>query len=91
MNQEEIFGSSQPFGAELAFPDVSLKSHLSSRINSGETYPDLRAGGFGEGAIAKTHNFTLLLSYNLQFFCPLVFSFKMPKIGAPRWLSQLSV
>lgn len=26
----------------LVFPDVSLKSRLTSRINIGETYPDLR-------------------------------------------------
>lgn len=46
-----------------------LKSHLSSRINSGQTYPDLGGGGLsGECTVDKTHSFTLFLNYNVEVF-----------------------
>lgn len=35
-------------GETLVFPDVSLKSHLSSRIDTRETFPDWKLGEFGE-------------------------------------------
>lgn len=57
----------------LVFPDVSLKSHLSSRIDIGQTYPDWKLGEFGESTIDKTHNFTVFLNYHLQSFMALIF------------------
>lgn len=45
-NKRKYLEVVSPLVANWNIPDLSLKSYLSSRINIGETHPDMRVGGF---------------------------------------------